>query len=100
MRLVDEAGAPVPSGQEGEILARGPDCFVGYRDPALNAEAFTPDGWFRTGDLGTVDAAGAPPITRRPEEDIIPKGGDISARQPEGPIAAPPAAARGPGGGG
>jgi len=93
MRLVDEAGAPVAPGQEGEILARGPDCFVGYRDPALNAEAFTPDGWFRTGDLGTVDVAGALRITGRRKDIIIRKGENISARELEDLIATHPAVA-------
>src|SRR5438094_29869 len=93
IRIVDEAGEPVPAGHEGEILARGPECFVGYRDPALNAEAFTPDGWFRTGDLGAVDAAGALRITGRRKDIIIRKGENISARELAGLIAMHPAVA-------
>ena len=93
LRIVDEAGEPVPAGHEGEILARGPECFVGYRDPALNAEAFTPDGWFRTGDLGAVDAAGALRITGRRKDIIIRKGENISARELEELIAMHPAVA-------
>jgi cyclohexanecarboxylate-CoA ligase len=80
IRLVDEAGAPVSAGQEGEVLARGPECFVGYRDEALNAAAFTSDGWFRTGDLGVVDAAGALRITGRRKDIIIRKGENLSAK--------------------
>jgi cyclohexanecarboxylate-CoA ligase len=93
IRLVDEAGAPVSAGQEGEVLARGPECFVGYRDEALNAEAFTSDGWFRTGDLGVVDAAGALRITGRRKDIIIRKGENISARELEELIALHPAVA-------
>src|SRR4029077_17459542 len=74
VRLVDEMDAPVPVGHEGEILARGPECFLGYRNPALDAEAFTADGWFRTGDLGTLDAAGYLRITGRRKDIIIRKG--------------------------
>ena len=83
----------MPAGHEGEILARGPECFVGYRDPALNAEAFTPDGWFRTGDLGALDAAGALRITGRRKDIIIRKGENISARELEELIAMHPAVA-------
>ncbi len=93
IRLVDEDGAPVPTGREGEILARGPECFLGYRDPALNADAFTADGWFRTGDLGTLDAGGWLRITGRRKDIIIRKGENISARELEDLLAAHPAVA-------
>jgi cyclohexanecarboxylate-CoA ligase len=93
MLLVDEEGAPVPTGHEGEILARGPECFLGYRDPALNADAFTADGWFRTGDLGILDAAGFLRITGRKKDIIIRKGENLSARELEDLIAAHPAVA-------
>ncbi len=93
IRLVDEDGAPVAAGREGEILARGPECFVGYRNPALNAEAFTADGWFRTGDLGVVDAAGYLRITGRRNDIIIRKGENISARELEELLAEHPAVA-------
>jgi len=93
VRLVDEMDAPVPVGHEGEILARGPECFLGYRNPALDAEAFTADGWFRTGDLGTLDAAGYLRITGRRKDIIIRKGENISARELEDLLAAHPAVA-------
>jgi cyclohexanecarboxylate-CoA ligase len=93
IRLVDEEGVSVPPGYEGEILARGPECFLGYRNPALDADAFTADGWFRTGDLGTVDAAGYLRITGRRKDIIIRKGENISARELEDLIAAHPAVA-------
>ncbi|MGH7859727.1 MAG: AMP-binding protein, partial [Candidatus Binatia bacterium] len=48
VRIVDEDGREVSPGREGEVLGRGPDCFLGYRNPALDREAFTSDGWFRT----------------------------------------------------
>ena len=91
--LVDEEGGSVPAGREGEILARGPECFLGYRDPALNAESLTPDGWFRTGDLGMLDPAGYLRITGRRKDIIIRKGENISARELEDLIAGHPAVA-------
>jgi len=90
VRIVDEEGADVGVGREGEILARGPECFLGYRD---GTEAFTTDGWFRTGDLGTLDDAGYLRITGRRKDIIIRKGENISARELEDLIAAHPAIA-------
>ena len=93
LRIVDEDGGSVPAGGEGEILARGPECFTGYRNPALDAEAFTPDGWFRTGDLGTLDADGYLRITGRRKDIVIRKGENISARELEDLLAEHPAVA-------
>jgi len=70
-------------GGEGEIEARGPELFLGYRDPALDADAFTPDGWFRTGDLGVVDADGYLTVTGRLKDVIVRSGEKISARELE-----------------
>jgi acyl-CoA synthetase (AMP-forming)/AMP-acid ligase II len=71
-----------PAGEPGELVVRGPDLFLGYLDPALNEDAFTPDGWFRTGDLAT-EADEAITIRGR-EKDIIIRGGEnLSARQIE-----------------
>jgi len=57
-KVVDpETGADLPLGQVGELLVRGPGVTSGYHDkPEEDALAFTADGWFRTGDLGTLDA--------------------------------------------
>jgi cyclohexanecarboxylate-CoA ligase len=93
VRIVDEADRPVAAGISGEIQARGPELFAGYHPAALNAEAFTEDGWFRTGDLGTVDAAGYLRITGRRKDIIIRKGENISAREVEDAIATHPAVA-------
>src|SRR6185436_3353441 len=49
IRVTDEAGTPLAAGAEGEIRARGPDCFLGYVDAALDADCFDADGFFRTG---------------------------------------------------
>jgi non-ribosomal peptide synthetase component E (peptide arylation enzyme) len=76
LRLIDAAGREVPRGEEGEIAADGPSVHLGYyNNPLANAEAFTADGWFRTGDLGVVaDDAGNVRIVGRSKE-IINRGG-------------------------
>ena len=88
-RLVDEQGRAVSAGVEGEIEAFGPQLCVGYRDPALN-NAFTPDGFFRTGDLGVMDADGFVRITGRRKDIIIRKGENLSAKGIEDVLAAHP----------
>ncbi|MGZ4144256.1 MAG: AMP-binding enzyme, partial [Actinomycetota bacterium] len=83
VRLIDEDGRDVASGEEGEVISRGPDQFLGYMDPAMDAEAFTEDGWFRTGDIGRFDADGYLAITDRKKDIIIRGGENISAREVE-----------------
>jgi acyl-CoA synthetase (AMP-forming)/AMP-acid ligase II len=75
LRLIDEAGRDVAAGAEGEIAAQGPSVHLGYhKNPTANAELFTADGWFRTGDLGQFDAAGNVKIVGRLKE-MINRGG-------------------------
>ncbi|HET9948630.1 MAG TPA: AMP-binding protein, partial [Longimicrobiales bacterium] len=92
VRLVDESGAPVPPGTPGEIQVRGPTVFRGYwRREKETAEAFTPDGWFRTGDLGVVHD-GAYKILGRSSVDILKTGGEkISALEIEDALRLHPA---------
>ncbi len=62
--------------QQGEILARGPAVFRGYRNlPDQTSQAFTPDGWFRTGDLGYFDADDYLYISGRASTLIVTEGG-------------------------
>ncbi len=70
-------------GQEGEIRLKGPQVIRGYLDPSLDAEAFDEDGYFRTGDLGVVDADGYVAITGRLKDVIIRNGENISAKEVE-----------------
>jgi acyl-CoA synthetase (AMP-forming)/AMP-acid ligase II len=91
IRIVAEDGTILAAGAEGEIEATGPERFVGYTDPALTAEAFTADGWFRTGDVGHVDAGGYLHVTGRIKDIVIRKGEKFSARELEELIARHPA---------
>jgi acyl-CoA synthetase (AMP-forming)/AMP-acid ligase II len=83
VRIVDHEEGDVPRGVEGEILARGPGMMMGYADAAQTAEAITPDGFFRTGDLGVWSADGAITITGRKKDLIIRGGENISAKEIE-----------------
>src|SRR5690606_34890682 len=59
MRVVDESGAEVAPGEEGELLVRGPNTLNGYyRDDEANARSFSPDGFYRTGDRVRIFADG------------------------------------------
>ena len=69
--------APQPKHPSGEVLARGPNVFAAYRNlPEKTAEAFTPDGWFRTGDLGFLDKEGYLHLTGRLSTLIVTEGGE------------------------
>ena len=83
VRIVDAEFREVPPGAEGEITATGPQLMHGYTDPSLTAAAFTPDGFFRTGDLGRLDPAGAVVVTGRLKDIIIRKGENVSAKEVE-----------------
>lgn len=90
LRVTDDAGTPLPPGTEGEIRARGPDCFLGYVDAALDADSFDDEGYFRTGDLGVLDADGYLRVTGRVKDIIVRKGEKISAREVEDLLLAHP----------
>jgi acyl-CoA synthetase (AMP-forming)/AMP-acid ligase II len=83
VRVVTLEGKPAGPGEEGEIRVIGPQLFRGYLDRSLDADAFDDDGWFRTGDLGNVDAEGYITITGRLKDIIIRKGENISAKEIE-----------------
>ncbi|QKT04064.1 AMP-binding protein [Ectothiorhodospiraceae bacterium 2226] len=86
--------APPAEGQtHGEVQARGPNVFAGYRNrPDKTREVFTDDGWFRTGDLGHVDAQGYLTLVGRGSEMIVLSGGEnINPERVEERLAAQPA---------
>jgi acyl-CoA synthetase len=81
-------GRPLPGVEirldaDGEILSRGPDCFLGYTDSALTSTVFEDGGWYRTGDVGVLDADGYLTITDRVSDIIIRGGENISAQEVE-----------------
>ncbi len=76
-------GVEIRLTEEGEIESRGPDCCLGYTDAALTAAAFDSDGWYRTGDVGVLDADGYLTITDRLSDIIIRGGENISAQEVE-----------------
>lgn len=91
-RTLDAEGNPTPPGVEGELAARGPGVFTGYfRNPQANQQAFTPDGFFRTGDLATIGEDGRIRITGRLKDIIIRGGENIAARDVEDLLSAHPA---------
>jgi long-chain acyl-CoA synthetase len=77
----DTVGKPIPSvelmlAEDGEILARGPSIFRGYhKDPAATKEAFTEDGWFKTGDVGRFTDDGFLQIIDRKKDILVTAGG-------------------------
>lgn len=91
VRVVDELDRDMPVGHDGEILVKGPELFVGYTDPALNAAAFTCDGWFRTGDIGHLDEGNCLTITDRKKDIVIRGGENISSLEVERVLATHPA---------
>jgi acyl-coenzyme A synthetase/AMP-(fatty) acid ligase len=93
VRIVDDVGRDVPAGDDGEIWAIGPEQFLGYRDPDLDLDAFDPDGWFRTGDVGRLDAGGYLTITDRKKDIIIRGGENISSKEVEDVLARHPSVA-------
>ena len=84
VRLVDDDGASIGEGMPGEIQVKGPGVFSEYWErPEATAEAFTPDGWFRTGDTAVVED-GRYRILGRSSVDILKSGGEkISALEIE-----------------
>ncbi|WP_370653157.1 MULTISPECIES: class I adenylate-forming enzyme family protein [Mycobacterium] len=93
VRVVGSAGEQLPAGEEGELRLKGPQCFLGYVDPALDVAAFDGDGWFRSGDRGRLDTDGNVRITGRIKDAIIRNAENISALEIEGILASHPAVA-------
>jgi len=78
LRIVNDDGEDVPSGEEGEIWVRGFNVMQGYLDnPQATADTITPDGWLKTGDIGTQDALGYIKITDRKKDMVIVGGFNV-----------------------
>ena len=90
LRTVTLEGKEAGIGEEGEIRAKAPQLMKGYLDSSLDAEAFDEDGWFKTGDLGRIDADGMVTITGRVKDIIIRNMENVSAKEVEDVLFAPP----------
>lgn len=95
IRLVDpDSGNDAPHGGPGEVWVRGPQVMLGYLGlPAETARVITPDGWFKTGDIGTIDADGYFRIVDRLKELIKYKGYQVAPSELEGYVLEHPAVA-------
>jgi 2,3-dihydroxybenzoate-AMP ligase/mycobactin salicyl-AMP ligase len=89
--VIDSNGDKLPHEEEGELVARGPTIFRGYyKSEAENREAFTPDGFYRTGDIAKFDREGRLILTGRKKDIIIRGGENISAKEVEALIVSHP----------
>jgi acyl-CoA synthetase (AMP-forming)/AMP-acid ligase II len=91
VRIADEVGSPVPTGETGEIQVRGVSMFLGYLGrPDLTSEV-VPDGWLHTGDIGRLDSDGYLRCLGRIKDLIIRGGMNISATEVENLVRRHPA---------
>ncbi|GAB4210764.1 MAG: AMP-binding protein [Synechococcales cyanobacterium] len=78
-----ETLTPLPQGQKGLIMARGPQVMAGYYlNPEATAKVLTPEGWFNTGDLGWLTPTGQLVITGRAKDTIVLRNGENIEPQP------------------
>ena len=85
IKVVGEDGTEVPRGEPGEILFKGASVTPGYwRNPEANAKSFTEDGWFRSGDIGRMDADGYVYIEDRVKDMYISGGENVYPAEIEG----------------
>jgi long-chain acyl-CoA synthetase len=92
VNIVDDSGAPVVAGTPGELLIRGPQLFVGYWNREEETrQAFTGDGWFKTGDVVVMDEAGCLTIVDRKKDMILVSGFNVYPNEIEGVVAGMPA---------
>ncbi|MCK6431121.1 MAG: long-chain fatty acid--CoA ligase [Burkholderiaceae bacterium] len=89
--ILDDAGNKLPVGSTGEIAIRGPQVMAGYWNrPDETAKVMTPDGFFRTGDIGIMDAEGYTKIVDRKKDMILVSGFNVYPNEIEGVVAMHP----------
>jgi long-chain acyl-CoA synthetase len=89
--ILDDNGNPVPLGQAGEIAIRGPQVMAGYWNrPDETAKVMTPDGFFKSGDIGIMDERGYVRIVDRKKDMILVSGFNVYPNEVEGVVAAHP----------
>lgn len=95
LRVVDDNDTPLAAGGTGDIQVRGPIVMKGYyNNPELTRQAFSPDGWLRTGDMGHIDAEGFLTISGRKKDIIIISGENVFPGQIERILEMHPAVAQ------
>jgi long-chain acyl-CoA synthetase len=93
LKVVDDDGRELPTGEDGDVLVRGQGVMLGYwQDPEATAEVLV-DGWLRTGDVGHVDADGYLTIVDRKKDLVIRGGFNVYPRDVEDVLLAHPAVA-------
>ena len=89
--LLDDDGQPVPLGQPGEIAIKGPQVMAGYwQKPDETAKVMTPDGFFKTGDIGVMDERGYVRIVDRKKDMILVSGFNVFPNEVEDVVAGMP----------
>ncbi|WP_338846023.1 long-chain fatty acid--CoA ligase [Massilia sp. W12] len=89
--ILDDDGKPVPLGERGEIAIRGPQVMAGYwQRPEETAKVMTPDGFFKTGDIGVMDESGATRIVDRKKDMILVSGFNVYPNEIEDVVMAMP----------
>ncbi|MGE8319338.1 MAG: AMP-binding protein [Comamonas sp.] len=94
MAILDDAGQPVPQGERGEVAIRGPQVMAGYwQRPDETAKVMTEDGFFRTGDIGVMDADGRFHIVDRKKDMVLVSGFNVYPNEVEDVASACPGVA-------
>ena len=87
-KLLNDDGSEVPMGQPGEIAIKGPQVMAGYwQRPDETAKVMTPDGYFKTGDIGTVDERGYYKIVDRKKDMVLVSGFNVYPNEVEDVVA-------------
>ncbi|KAG5954372.1 hypothetical protein E4U57_004556 [Claviceps arundinis] len=85
MKIIGDHGKPVGCNEEGEAVIRGPNIFKGYyENPSATRQAWTEDGWLKTGDVVTIDDSGLLTVVNRKKELIKVKGFQVAPSELEG----------------
>ncbi|RYY95572.1 MAG: long-chain fatty acid--CoA ligase, partial [Comamonadaceae bacterium] len=88
LKLLDDDGHEVPAGERGEIAIKGPQVMAGYwQRPDETAKVMTPDGYFKTGDIGTVDERGFFKVVDRKKDMVLVSGFNVYPNEIEDVVA-------------